>query len=286
MNRRFALTAIAALLAGCGGGGTSQGSYVPPATTVLRTDLLFGYYLTGAGQWQATKDHVNLMFEGQETGALTAAASMREHGQRTMLNLSGLCYDGATFRPLPDAAVRVRGCLQTLKDAGVLSQVIALYPLDEPDQHGLNDAEVTAMCGVVRSVASEFHELANVKLAVIYTDRIDWPGFAAHDCVAIDPYDHGSDMFVAAPFLEMKARLAPHQSYFLVPGGGDPWRQDPEPYRRVAQADPRCVGILAFLYITRFDSTPPSAGIGTNGMLAAYRAVGLEFSQPRKSNAT
>ncbi len=282
MNRRLCLTALAALLAGCGGGGTSQGSYVPPAVSVLRTDLLFGYYLTGPGQWQATKDHVNLMFEGQENGTAATAVSMKEHGQRTMLNLSGFCYDGVTFRPLPDADIRVRACLQTLKDAGVLQQVIALYPLDEPDQHGLSDAEVTAMCGVVRSVAGEFAELPNVKLAVIYTDQQRWPGFAAHDCVAIDPYDHGSDMFVAAPFLAMLARLAPHQNYFLVPAGGDPWQQDPEPYRRVAQADPRCVGILAFLYITRNDSNPPSAGIGTNGMLPAYRAVGLEFTQSQR----
>lgn len=278
MNRRQAVLTCALLLAGCGG-GRSQGSYVPPIPTALRSDLYFGYFMTGPGQIKLTRDHVNWVFEDQATGSLTAAASMRDHGKATLLNLSGLCYDGLTFRPLPDADVRVRACLQTLKSEGVLQQVIALYPLDEPDIHGLSDAEVTAMCGVVRGVASEFSELAGVKLAVIYTDQQGWPGFAAHDWVAIDPYDNGSDMFVAPPFIAMKARLEPHQSYFLVPPGGDPWQQNPRPYADVAQNDPRCLGLLAFMYVLRFDSNPPSDGIGTNGMAAAYRAVGLEFTQ-------
>jgi len=86
---------------------------------------------------------------------------------------------------------------------------------------------------------------------------------------------------VSKPFETMVARLRPDQTYLLVPGGGDPWRQDPEAFRRWAHSDPRCVGILAFMWAERGDDpkNPHMPGIGTNGMAEKYRAMGRELIQ-------
>lgn len=261
----------------CGGSG-----YMPEPASVQRNDLFFGYYLTFGNQVQETKDHVNLIHESGWFGADQTIASMRSHGKATMLSLSSECYASPT-QPQPNVEERVTGTLLRLQQAGVLSQVVALYPIDEPDLHGLNDAQVTEVNAAVRKAAAKFPELANVKLAVIYTNKNLLPGFASYDWIGMDAYEMGADVLVSAQWKATLARLQPEQRLILVPGGGDPWRQNPEAFRRYAHRTPQVVLLMPFMWATRHDdpNVPDMPGIGTNGMAPTYRAVGLEITSPQ-----
>ena len=258
----------------------SQVPYMPAPPAALRKGLHFLYY----GPVDGAEDHVSAAFELNGGGAADTAAKMKRHGLPTWLTLSGECFSPGDFRPLPDAAQRVWATLQTLKDAGVLAQVKVLYPLDEPDMHGVSDAEMLAMCATVRAEAAKFPELAGVKLATTYSmgkGQPVLPGFTGMDLVGYDNYGLGSNIFTSAEFGHMRAMLAVHQQYFSLPGGGNPWRQDPEAFRREAHNDLLCYGICAFMYGERGDDpkNPHMPGIASNGMAVKYRAVGLELIQ-------
>ena len=257
---------------------THRPQYMPPLPAALRGGLHMLYY----GPVDGCEDHVTEAFELNWGGAADTAAKMRRHGLPTWLTLSGECFSPGDFRPLADAEQRVWSTLQTLKAAGVLAQVIVLYPLDEPDGHGVSDAEMLAMCDTLRKVAGQFPELVGVKLAATYSmgqGQPVLPGFYAMDLVGYDNYGLGSNIFTSAEFGSMRSVLAPHQQYFSLPGGGDPWRQPIEAFRREANNDPLCYGVCAFMAGVRHDDpkNPNMPGILINGMLPSYRAVGLEI---------
>lgn len=252
--------------------------FMPPLPAALRTDLWFGYFHTFDDQIAQTRDHVNIVFESGWSGAQATAASMRDHGQRTILNLSTECYDWANGAMLQrdDASDRIAATFSTLRTAGVLSQVVALYPIDEPDLTGKSDAGVLAMCATVRKAAAAFPELANVKIYVCYANKGTWPGISGADCVGMDDYPLGSGVLASPLFVKMLSLLRADQQHFVVPGGADPFRQDPEAFRRYAHNTPGCMGILAFMWAQQHPGT--LAGIGTNGMADKYRALGLELT--------
>ena len=258
----------------------SQVKYMPPMPAALRNGLEFLYY----GPVDGAEDHVSAAFEFNWGGAADTAEKMKRHGLLTWLTLSGECFSSGDFRPLIDAASRVQATFSILQAAGVLHQVKVLYPLDEPDLHGVSDAEMTAMCATVLAEAAKFPELSGVELATIYSmpdGNTTLPGIGSMNRVAYDNYGLGSNILVSKPFETMVARLRPDQTYLLVPGGGDPWRQDPEAFRRWAHSHPQCSGIVAFMLAPRYDDpkNPTTLGIGTNGMADKYRALGLEFTK-------
>jgi hypothetical protein len=262
---------------------TPSAPAMPPLPAALRTDLFFGYFHTFDNQAAETAEHVNIMFESGWFGAQATAASMKAHGKRTILCLSVECYDWAdgAVTPRADAVDRMAATFSALRAAGVLGQVVALYPIDEPDLTGKSDSDILAMCAAVRSAARPFAVLAGVKLAVIYANKNTLPGMAAFDWVGLDDYPAREGVLASPIFTNLLAQMLPHQELILVPGGADPFRQDPEAFRRFAHSDPRVVGILAFMWARQYPGTLP--GIGTNGMADKYRALGLELcARPNK----
>jgi hypothetical protein len=259
------------LLVGCGGG-----DYMPPPAVALRSDLWFAYYLTFDNQAEETADHVTMVHESGWFGVDATIASMRAHGKPVMLDLSASVYQGSKVQP--DPYRRAAAEFQALKDAGVLHQVVALYPIDEPEIHGIDDAAVTWVNGEIRRAASAFPELAGVRLAVIYTSKNVLPGFDSYDWIGMDDYDMGAGLLVSHEWMAIMDRLQPHQGAFLVPGGGDPWRQDPEAFRRYAHSTPKVVGIMPFMWSPR-RGQGDAPGIGANGLASVYRAVGREISR-------
>jgi hypothetical protein len=250
--------------------------FMPPQPTALRKDLKFWYYFTGADQAAATADHVNLVHEQNEFGPLSLIASMRAHGKPTVLALDQVLYtprDNCT--PRPDFDERLMALFTAMRSAGVLPQVVALYPMDEPDGHHISDATATAMNEAVRAIAGRFSELAGVKIATCFTIHGDFPGFASNDWVSVDAYDEGPEILASRVWLDLMARLSPTQQAFLTVGGGNPWRADPEPYRRYAHSTPQVMGIMAFMWAER--PMTGEVGIGRNGLAEAYQAVGREF---------
>lgn len=249
--------------------------YMPDEPETLRHDLEFWYYGIQPGELHAIRDHVTLIHESMWFGGVQAAiASMRAHGMRTMLTVQEQLFDGAVLRA--DADVRLRALLQALADAGVLHQVIALYLIDEPDGRGCSDDAVLRACGIARIVSSEFAELRNAKLAVTYSYKRTLPGIDGLDWVGLDDYGLGSGVLISDAWRELLDRLKPHQRCYVVPGGANPWKQHPEAFRRWAHSAPHCMGIMAFMWGERDDSGEVNAGISTNGMSDAYRALGLE----------
>jgi hypothetical protein len=121
----------------------------------------------------------------------------------------------------------------------------------------------------LRAVAAEFIELKNVPLAVIYSERGSRPGISSYDWVGIDAYAMGSKI-LGKPYAKLRKLLTSKQRLLLVPGGADPWREDPAPYFKRAASDPKLVGVVAFLW---FDNAAPDVGLGirSNGLAAKYR---------------
>jgi hypothetical protein len=283
------LLVLLLLLSGCGGGSHAYTFYMPAEPTALRTDLFFGYYLNQSKeQALETADHTNLVHEGLGYNGRTLEQvidSMRAHGKATMLQLTDtVAYmNWPNYVPRPDADIEARASatFDALRDAGLLAQVVALYPIDEPEAQHLTDAQVTNTNAVIRRVMARYPELASAKLAVIYGTNRGFargsPGFASYDWIGADDYDMGPGILTSPYWLDMMAALSPSQRVMLIPGGASPWRTDPEAFRRYAHNESRVVGILPFLW-HHPEAGHESEGIGDNGMAESYRALGRELA--------
>lgn len=246
---------------------------MPPEPAALRTDLEFWYYGIQPGEHDAVAGHVTMIHEsGWYVDAQGIATSMRSHGMRTMLTVQEALWDGN--RVHDDAAGRLHALFDTLRDAGVLHQVVALYVIDEPDGRNCSHEEVVRACVLLRQVALDYPALAGVKLAVTYSYKGTLPGIDALDWVGLDDYGLGSGVLVSKQWRQMMSRLRMDQRCFVVPGGADPWRQGPEAFRRYAHSTPQCVGIMPFMWGSRDDSGEKNAGIKSNGMAPVYEALG------------
>lgn len=261
---------LTATIFSCGG---SPESNIPPPTTV-RTDLLFGYIGSSNTQLAETSDHVNIFFAGTWDGQeaqLSQAMFASSLGLPIMLDVAdqvGLPFDAAS------AEVRTRTRLQQLQLANVLGSVKAFY-FDEPDLNNrMSSADVVAMNSMLRRVAGEFG--ATPALATIYTAGFTWPGVSSFDWVGFDNYGAGSSIFVNGDYGKLKAALFPTQRIILVPGGADPWRTDPTQFFNMAQQDLQVIAVMPFAWP---DGTTKDwgAGIRSNGMAPAYKAVGLRI---------
>jgi hypothetical protein len=94
------------------------------------------------------------------------------------------------------------------------------------------------------------------------------PGIGSFDWCGFDNY--GTPIFTNGDYDRFVAKLTPNQRVTLVPGGADPWRDNPAPFNAKAQSDSRVVLILPFLWMDNPDPT----NIEHNGMAPQYRAVG------------
>jgi hypothetical protein len=251
-GERFILATIVVVLvllvcSGCGGGNSAA------AVAPQRTDIFFGYYGDCDGCIAETKNHVNLAFVfGWGAGADPLGQHMLEAnaaGLKVILGVNGRGTEG-----------ELRGLLTHLRTLNVLSSVVALYPMDEPDVHGMSPGQVFVMCEWVRRIASEFSELEGVKLAAIY-GTVGSNGIEYFDWVGRDDYGKGP----------IKLILLPHQRMLFIAGGANPWREDPESFINAANATPSVIGILVFVY-----KWPGNfgAGVAENGMLPVYCAAG------------
>jgi hypothetical protein len=274
------------LAVACGGGGGGGSAPVTGTITpapALRTDLLFGYYGQDATTALETAAHANLYFAAAFYGPLEQMAGLTHAKgagyKAVVLHLPGYPA-GATEA---QAAESIRFYLKRLHDAGLLANVVALYPIDEPDHErsgNRSDAEVTARNVLIRRVAAEFPELAGVKLAVIYSDSGRRPGIASYDWIGIDNYDIGCS--VLARYDELRATLRPDQRLMLVPGGanvGKRPRQDPACFESYAHGNAQMVAIVAFIWQTVTDEGNTYLGIRENGMRALYEAAGRKIKQ-------
>jgi hypothetical protein len=262
---------VALPLAGCGGGGGGGGgtSPVPPPPVVARADLSYGYFGTVGNQIAETADHVTFVHvgdwgdwdtpAGREAITQAQIAMLQEAQARGVhdawVMVGYLVFDSAYhYRGIAELAV----FRQRIEALGLAPMVKALYPVDEPELHALGGETLTAILGELRVT------WPGPKLAVIYGDHGAFPAIDAYDIVGMDNYG------VFAPI----APVHPGQSVVLVPGGSDPWRDNPQPWLDEAESNPNIVGIIAFVWFDSFNGLSSTHGIRSNGMAAAYTAVG------------
>ncbi len=231
-----------------------------------RTDLLMGYYGGCPTCADETKDHTNLYMTrpwgpGGSAWVAEILPQMQQaviNGQKIMLGLPG-AYD-------PDAEAQMRAAFPVFKPFA--ANIIALYPIDEPDAAGKTDAEVTATNAMLRTVMSDFGMTA--ALAVIYQCTSGKrPGLASYNWIGCDDYGSACDPADGKRYLALKDELRSDQRLMLIPGGANPWRQDPQCFFDAANCDSQVIAIMPFLWV---DTDQP--GIRGNGMRPAYCRIG------------
>lgn len=277
---RLLALVLCAILTACGGGGGSApvSGPITPAPE-LRKDLLFGYYSGRASGVLEVADHVNLYWAGDLGGPADQMAALAQAKgiPHIILSLPAYVQGGP---PRPEA--ELRAWLQSIKAAGLLERIDAIYPIDEPDQArqgNRSDAEVTAQNAVLRRVMAGFPELAGTKLAVIYAcDTGRHPGLRSYDWIGCDHYPSGCAVFTRY-YDALKAELATGQRLLLVPGGSDPWRQDPACFESYAHREPVVVAITPFIWQTEIDQGVTYTGIRDNPTRALYEAAGRKIKQ-------
>jgi hypothetical protein len=262
---------LALLLASCGGGG--GGSQGPaPGDAPYRPGIHYGYYGTLDNQVAETNDHVSLYLESCWDGEAAAFARIKQHGKPTLLEVGRFLYFHEQARRRPDAETELRVFLDRVKAAGVIGQVIGIYPQDEPDGWGISAQDVLATNAMVRRVAAEYIE--KPILAVFYSTKGTWPGVESFDWVGFDDYGQGANIFTNGQYASLKGVLRPDQRIMLIPGGA--FGQRPEPFINTAFQDPQVILVMPFIWIDGWEGKPQNKGI-RSVMPEAYRQAGLKI---------
>lgn len=279
------------MLTGCGGhgggGGGGGGSPMPsppepPIALVSRKGLYFGYFGDDDAQIDETADHTNILFEPFWYGGVPGAiARMQKAKLPTILAIDKQLFTDTSpryYRQSNEAKLQLTEVFDQLLAGGVLQYVVALYVIDEPDipSVDLQPDVIKLACLDCRQVALNYAELANVKLAVTYASY-DWRAIGSFDWVGIDDYGAAAGV-LTSKVPALLAALSSTQSMHLIPGGADPWKQDPLPFLEYAQQHPAVIAILPFIWIDHY-GYGPNLGVRSNGMAPYYRAVGKAIKE-------
>lgn len=269
--RHFAAALLLALAA-CGGGAPPAPVPITPSGPP-RTDLLFGYFAQDGATAVETQPHTNMLWTtGDPTdqmAAITFAA-----GRKVVLQLP-FC-----LVPVDQGEAQARFWFQRLHAAGLLAPVVAVSWCDEPNTPragSWTDAAATQMNAAVRQAMGAYPEL-HAGLAVIYACNASWPGFASFDWIGCDDYDSGCAVLSGA-YVTLLARLSASQRAIVLPGGADPWRQDPACFLSFAERTPTVAAIVPFIWQTVTDGRTYQ-GIRVNGMAKFYCQAGRTVTAP------
>jgi hypothetical protein len=258
-------------------GSLNCGDPTPPSGG-SRPGLYFGYY--GGGVASQFADHCNLLHVGSwgdwttPAGRAALTQSMidqmnagRDAGiKHVMITLDWCLFTPAPLQLLP-MVVRQQNLIaffDALRAGGVINLVTAIYTVDEPDVMGLDANEVTTANAAIREITVHYPELNGKPLVVTYGVQ-GTPGIGTYDWCGYDNYGTG-----VSGYNNFLSKLTPTQKVVLVPGGCDPWREDPAIFNSKAQAETRVVFIMPFIW--RDDAGVTS--IHVNGMAPQYAAVG------------
>lgn len=241
-RRQFLAIAAAAALPACG--GISHEVEIP-LPDVRRTDLRFGYYLSVPGQMEATAGHTNVFWHAQFYDSQTLAHEIEDTTHEVVLDCAPQVMPGR--RLASDAAESLRAYFLELRELGVLPRVKYLTPMDEPNLFAHSGAEVQAAMDAMRTVAGEFPELVGVRYICIYGEKVKnlWC-FEQFDIVGIDNYSQRSAILTQGVHAELMQRLLPHQQVLVLPGAA--YGQDPAAFVAYAHSEPRCWGVVPFIW--------------------------------------
>lgn len=223
---------------------------------------LVGYFGVDGNQLAETADHVTVVMamdwgdwdtDRQAIGQRIIAQLQEAQGrgiQKAIVAVGFLVFDNAyRYRGTADL-VAFR---QQVESLGLEPMVVATYPVDEPELHA-----IAGLDAVYQAVKVAWP----VPLAVIYGDHGSYPGAGSADWIGFDDYPRAT--ITGGPALRSD------QKRILVPGGANPWRNDPTPFMARARSDAQVAAVIAFCW---FDGAwqGPQQGIRSNGMADTYR---------------
>lgn len=188
----------------------------------LREDLLYGYYSSISGQFEQTKDHVNLFWHSHFMGVEEFISILKQFSGKVVLDLAPFLIhrleEGGKMFVVDNAANNLRDYFKQLQAAGVLDKITYLYPSDEPNIFLASEAEHKKMLDITRAVASEFTELKNAKLGVIYARKDPFWNVGEFDVVGVDYYKQKSESLTIGEHARLLKDMKPGTKTFLVPG--------------------------------------------------------------------
>lgn len=254
-------------------------SYMPELPSTLRTDISYGYYINDNTRTHEIVDHVNFIFEFNNLSIDFLIDNMKKYDHSTVLTITRECFGSFDSKTLNENLENDLTILfDTLKSYNLLQKVKVLYPIDEPDARHIDNDTMIQCVRRVKEVCKNYPELKDVKFACIYSTHMTYPGLEEFDIVGLDDYAAGSNVLINKEFKELLRRLNDNQRVILVPGGADPWRQDPEAFRRYAHSNPKVIAIVPFLWIEREEPIGKiNLGIGKNPMKEKYIKLGKEL---------
>lgn len=265
---RWLLLGAVIFLTGCGGSGGDPTPIVPVVLHTLRPDVLFCYFGLVSEQVREIAAHVNAVHLPDWGDWDTAGADIEarivaqlHEAQANGISRAIVCTGFLTFTTNHQyrGTAALMAFRQRLDAAGLLPMVIGLYPLDEPDVSGLSDALVTQAVNETRAA------WPGPKIGVIYGTH-GTPGIGAYDWVGMDDYGAGAGVLQRLPSIRADQR------WIVVPGGADPWKQDPAPFVDFANSHPQVAVFMPFCWFDGYGGTP-NAGIRSNGMALRYAAA-------------
>lgn len=253
-----------------------------------RPGLLFGYFGTEAGQPTATKDHVNLVHigswgdwttpQGREdlmVNMLALAHEAVNNGvTRIMFTIDWCLLTPTNPRQLLPEATAVsylHTFISRIIAEGLQSYAYAWYVVDEPNipEVNLSTQQVQSICDLVRTITAGSPVEALPLVTTYGVGNNNRPGIQSFDWVGID--DYGSNVITNGKYAALVNLLRPDQHTVLIPGGSDPWREDPRTYYDYAQTTQRVVLIMPFMW---FSPTGGNDAINHNGMAPQYQTIG------------
>lgn len=252
--------------------------------------LLFGYFWVTPEQPAQIADHCNVI-ECPSGGNWNTPAGVQgiiDMTKNTLTNAKAvgigkavLQVDFCGFLPGTSGTKTYRGTVAArallnqyfsqLSAAGLLSMMVGCYVADEPERESqIPDAALTSFCQDIRVVAGTFG--MSPPLSIVYGDQTGsfrgFPGLSSIDWAGIDAYGQGAGVLTSL-YPMLRSQMTPQQQLIVVPGGANPWRNDPAPFYDYALMNP-VAWIMPFLW-TDWGSEP---GIARNGLAPAYRAIG------------
>lgn len=270
---------------------------VVPEPAVKRTDVLFGYYGAFNEQVSETRDHVNLFWSLQFEGLDKLVQNIRDAAMPTVLCV-GLQLTERNSRGLSvmraDGEGRLREFLARLELEGVLRYVVGLTPGDEPNSQFNSLLDWTKSCDVMRLVAADFPDLADVKTVMLLNGAAPMDIWVPHaDIVGFDCYNRRASIFQKASwwppkwdgeYTRLRKMLRPDQRTFLVPGGAkarDVYEQDPTPFINASHTYPEVWAVVPFLWGSTVDKDNVITGIrDIPAMRDAYTKAGQSLIKP------
>ena len=268
---------------------------IPPEPPDPNRKLLYAYYGADSAQITSTYQHVNLVHIGAwgdwesaqgRINLINDIVAMAQQAKGAnlpvMLTMDFCLFEQTNPRvPLPGEVSRtyMDTFFTRLRNENLLDTVVAFYVIDEPNIHevAVSNQDMINTNNWLRAVAGFYWDPTKpLPLAVIYgagggNSINNLPGISTFDWCGIDNY--GSNIFSNGQYNTLLSQMRLEQQTIYVPGGSNPWREDPMPYYTRALQDPRVVMIMPFIWIT-------PDGIAGNGMAPQYEAVGSLIVNP------